>query len=239
MNKSLNEKWDGFNRRELLNKARELVNFIEQAHKSGLAAHDVEEALFRQLIELDYRALGMFLCGASKSANFLCPLFGPVLFASQSSQSQHYERYCWVQKTGKISSLKTVFLDALVFVLCGDGDEGEAMTLADGQRVRRLGEWHKREYQSVFGLYELWRVVYGTRAGQKIEHVPLDAKLNLQESKFSYGLQDWDQSLNVEGPPKFSTLLFLHARRFDPDRPSGISPCPYLRAMFPGRDGHY
>ena len=27
-------------------------------------------------------------------------------------------------------------------------------------------------------------------------------------------------------------LLFLHARRFDPDRPSGISPCPYLRAMF-------
>jgi hypothetical protein len=34
------------------------------------------------------------------------------------------------------------------------------------------------------------------------------------------------------GPPKFSTLLFLHARRSDPDRPSEISPCPYLRAMF-------
>ena len=34
------------------------------------------------------------------------------------------------------------------------------------------------------------------------------------------------------GPPKFLMLLFLHARRFDPDRPSGISPCPYLRAMF-------
>jgi hypothetical protein len=63
-----------------------------------------------------------------------------------------------------------------------------------------LAELHKREYQSVFGLYELWRVVYGTRAGQKIEHVPLDAKLNLPESKFSYLLQDWDQSLIVEMP---------------------------------------
>jgi hypothetical protein len=90
MKKSLNEKRDGFNRRELLNKAREIVNFIEQAHKSGLADHEVEEALFRQIIELGYRALGMF------------------------------------------------------FVLCGEGDEGEAMTLAEDQRVRRLGEWHKR-----------------------------------------------------------------------------------------------
>ena len=34
------------------------------------------------------------------------------------------------------------------------------------------------------------------------------------------------------GPPKFSTLRIDHARRFDPDRPSGISPCLYLRSMF-------
>ena len=34
------------------------------------------------------------------------------------------------------------------------------------------------------------------------------------------------------GPPKFLMFLFLHARRFDPDRPSGISPCLYLRVMF-------
>ena len=34
------------------------------------------------------------------------------------------------------------------------------------------------------------------------------------------------------GPPKFSTLLFLHARRSDPDRPSGISPCRYLGTRF-------
>jgi hypothetical protein len=49
MKKSLNEKRDGFNHRELLNKARKMVNFIEHAHKLGFAAHEVEEALFRQL----------------------------------------------------------------------------------------------------------------------------------------------------------------------------------------------
>ncbi len=68
----------------------------------------MEEALFRQVIEMGRRAMGMF------------------------------------------------------FLLCGDGDEGESLTLADGQPVRRLGELHKREYLFVFGLYELWRVVYGT-----------------------------------------------------------------------------
>ena len=33
-------------------------------------------------------------------------------------------------------------------------------------------------------------------------------------------------------PLKFLTLLCRHARRSDPDRPSGISPCGYLRSMF-------
>lgn len=42
----------------------------------------------------------------------------------------------------------------------------------------------------------------------------------------------YPRSREPMGPPKFLMLLFLHARRFDPDRPSGISPCPYLRAMF-------
>lgn len=34
------------------------------------------------------------------------------------------------------------------------------------------------------------------------------------------------------GPLKFLTLLYLHARRSDPDRPSGISPCGNFRLMF-------
>ena len=34
--------------------------------------------------------------------------------------------------------------------------------------------------------------------GQKIEFVPLDTRLELPESEFSYVLQDWAQSLDVD-----------------------------------------
>ena len=89
MKKSLNEKQEGFNGTELLNKAREMFTYIEEAHKSGLAAHEVEEALFRKVIEMGRRAMEMF------------------------------------------------------FLLCGEGDEGEQITLADGRLVRRLDELHQ------------------------------------------------------------------------------------------------
>ena len=51
---------------------------------------------------------------------------------------------------------------------------------------------------SIFGEFHLKRVVYGSREKQKIEFVPLDNRLQLPESVFSYVLQDWDQSLCVE-----------------------------------------
>jgi hypothetical protein len=59
---------------------------------------------------------------------------------------------------------------------------------------------HSRTYQSIFGEFELCRAVYGTREGQKIEFVPLDDRLSLPQSKFSYVLQDWDQMLECEQP---------------------------------------
>ena len=88
----------------------------------------------------------------------------------------------------------------MFFRLCGDGDEGERVVLSDGREVRRLEGLHRREYQSVFGHFDLYRAVYGTWEARKIDYVPLDAKLRLPESKFSYLLQDWDQSLVVETP---------------------------------------
>ena len=88
----------------------------------------------------------------------------------------------------------------LFFQLVGDGDMGEEVTLPDGRCVGRLPELHSRPYQSIFGDFELPRTVYGTREGQKIEFVPLDQRLQLPESKFSYVLQDWDQGLTVESP---------------------------------------
>lgn len=96
----------------------------------------------------------------------------------------------------------------MFFDLHGDGDEGERVTLADGRQVSRLQRLHWRAYLSVFGEFELWRTVYGTREGQKIEHVPLDASLQLPQSKFSYLLQDWDQSTTLEMPfNQVSTLM--------------------------------
>ncbi len=93
----------------------------------------------------------------------------------------------------------------LFFRLSGDGDQGEQVELPGGRVVRRLEKPHARDYQSVFGPFELERAVYGTREGQRleaapIEHVPLDARLRLPAGKFSYVLQEWDQWMVVEGP---------------------------------------
>ncbi len=80
----------------------------------------------------------------------------------------------------------------------GTGDLGETLAMPDGHEVQRLEESHQRGYQSIFGEFQLQRVVYGTREGQKIEWVPLDVRLQLPESEFSYVLQDWAQALDVE-----------------------------------------
>jgi len=84
------------------------------------------------------------------------------------------------------------------FKLQGDGDVGERVTLPDAREVKRLDQPHVRTYQSIFGPFDLSRAVYGSREGQKIEFIPLDQRLQLPESKFSYVLQDWCQSLGVE-----------------------------------------
>jgi hypothetical protein len=82
--------------------------------------------------------------------------------------------------------------------LQGDGDLGDTVTLPNGEQLQRLEQRHERRYVSIFGAFQLQRVVYGSRAKQKIDFVPLDNRLHLPESVFSYLLQDWDQSLCVE-----------------------------------------
>ena len=84
------------------------------------------------------------------------------------------------------------------FALHGTGDLGDTVTLPDGPAWERLPELHTRRYVSIFGAFELERTAYGSREGQKIEFVPLDNRLQLPESVFSYVLQDWDQGLCVE-----------------------------------------
>jgi len=81
----------------------------------------------------------------------------------------------------------------------GDGDVGATFVLPEGRTVQRLEATHTRRYVSIFGELEIPRKVYGTREGQKLEVVPLDARLGLPESDFSYLLQDWSQTLCVQG----------------------------------------
>jgi hypothetical protein len=81
----------------------------------------------------------------------------------------------------------------------GDGDLGETTTTPDGQTCRRLPQPHARTYRSVFGPLVIGRFVYGSREGQQIAHVPLDARLGMPEGEFSYLLQDWAQRLCLKG----------------------------------------
>ena len=64
--------------------------------------------------------------------------------------------------------------------------------------LRRLPDRHTRRYVSIFGELTIRRWVYGTREGQTIEAIPLDARLGLPAGEFSYVLEDWQQRLCVK-----------------------------------------
>ncbi len=72
----------------------------------------------------------------------------------------------------------------------GSGDAGPMLDTATGT-WQRLEDLHPRRYLSIFNELTLDRTVYGTRAKQKIQAVPLDAPLGLPEGDFSYLLQSW------------------------------------------------
>lgn len=77
-------------------------------------------------------------------------------------------------------------------------DEAPHQTEPAARALQRLPEPHTRRYVSIFGELTITRRVYGTRAGQKIEAVPLDARLGLPAGDFSYVLEDWQQRLCVK-----------------------------------------
>src|SRR5438552_6848036 len=113
--------------------------------------------------------------------------------ATQGSPAHEAERGIW-------QCLLALGRTALgqFFTLQGTGDLGDTVTVPAGPTWERLPELHTRRYVSIFGEFALARTVYGSREGQKIELVPLDNRLQLPESVFSYVLQDWDQGLCVE-----------------------------------------
>jgi hypothetical protein len=79
----------------------------------------------------------------------------------------------------------------------GDGDEGAEIE-RDERTLRKLEEPHDKRYLSIFGELIIPRYVYGTREGQVIEWVPLDAALGLPAGENSYVLEDWLERLCVK-----------------------------------------
>ncbi len=80
----------------------------------------------------------------------------------------------------------------------GTGDLGPTLE-HEGQQLNRLDDLYDRRYVSIFGELLIRRIAYGTRATQKLQVLPLDSRLGLPDSEFSNLLQDWDQSLCVQG----------------------------------------
>lgn len=80
----------------------------------------------------------------------------------------------------------------------GDGNVGPTTTDKEGNVCQRLPDKHHRRYVSVFGELTIERFVYGTREGQKFDAIPLDQRLGLPASDFSYLLEDWSQRLCIK-----------------------------------------
>lgn len=76
----------------------------------------------------------------------------------------------------------------------GNGDAGPTIQ-RDQQTLQRLRQAERR-YVSIFGELQIERMLYAVREGQK-QFAPLDARLGLPASDFSYVLEDWLQRLCV------------------------------------------
>ena len=124
--------------------------------------------------------------------------------ATDATPAHDVERGIWT----RILALGRQALE-LFFSIQGTGDLGETVTLPDDQTLQRLPDTHTRAYRSVFGDFTLRRTVYGTRVGQKIEFVPLDARLQLPAGGYASLRQQGGQALGCESAfARVGTTLF-------------------------------
>ena len=61
---------------------------------------------------------------------------------------------------------------------------GERLELPGGETVNRLKKKQSRIYRSIFANYELQRVVYGSREGQRVEFFRIEKILKLKAPNF-------------------------------------------------------
>jgi hypothetical protein len=121
-----------------------------------------------------------------------------IALVNQASTEQH--RIDQVERSlfSQLLQLGLTLLNAFV-AAAGDGDVGATVATPEGTVQQRLPQPHSRCYRSIFGTLDIPRFVYGSREGQQIESVPLDARLGLPAGEFSYVLEDWLQRFCIKG----------------------------------------
>lgn len=134
----------------------------------------------------------------------------------QGVQIDVVEENLWDQMLG----LGRLLLSSFV-VGHGTGDLGLTLEY-EGRTLKRLDELHNKPYVSVFGpIPDIERTIYGTRETQKHEVIPLDARLGLPTSDYSYLLQQWSQSFCIQGAHKIAQTHLKDILRF----------CPSIRVL--------
>jgi len=94
----------------------------------------------------------------------------------------------------------------------GDGDLGELVLTAEGTVLHRSEATVPRPLRTIFGEHCFEAFVYSRGPKERIELRPIDARLNLPESKASYLLQEFSQLFCVEkafgvGARQFETVF--------------------------------
>lgn len=109
--------------------------------------------------------------------------------------SEREERIDEVEENvfGELLAIGHSLLESFI-AAAGDGDCGKNVD-HDGESLRRSKKKHRRRYVSVFGEHRLSRFVYARREKQKFQWMPLDERLGLPKSEYSYLLQNWAQRM--------------------------------------------
>jgi hypothetical protein len=82
--------------------------------------------------------------------------------------------------------------------LQGDGDLGESVTGSDGRELYRSENTVSTKVRSIFGCHCFWQFAYSKGSHEKIELLPISARMSLPELQWSYLLQEFSQMLAVD-----------------------------------------
>lgn len=113
---------------------------------------------------------------------------------SDESRIDQVERDVWAQLLEAGRTALAGFVAG-----AGDGDEGERVEAA-GKSLERSDQPRRRLYRSIFGEIEIDRFVYAPGSKKRVAYAPVDARLGLPESEYSYVLEEWLERLCVKEP---------------------------------------